>query len=58
MHSKSDNMEAMIYGEGDEVLKELLDSLKNKYPDNLPFIIFIYCNINVIRSIQIVVDQI
>ena len=47
MHSKSDNMETMIYGEGDEVLKELLDSLKNKYPDNLCFIIIIYCNINV-----------
>ena len=31
MHSKSDNIEIMIYDEADEVIKELFDSLKNRY---------------------------
>ena len=31
IHSKSDNMEIMINDEADKVLKELLNSLKNRY---------------------------
>ena len=35
MHSKSDKIEIMINDEPDEVIKELLDSRKNKYQTNL-----------------------
>ena len=35
MHSKSDNIEIMINGEADEVIKELFDSLKHRYQNNL-----------------------
>ena len=35
MHSKSDNTEIMISNEADEVIKELFDSLKNRYKNNL-----------------------
>ena len=35
MHSKSDNTEIMINDEADEVIKELFDSLKNRYQNNL-----------------------
>ena len=35
MHSKSDNLEIMISDEADEVIKELFDSLKNRYQNNL-----------------------
>ena len=35
MHSKSDNTEIMISDEADEVIKELFDSLKNRYQNNL-----------------------
>ena len=35
MHSKSDNIEIMINDEADEVIKELFDSLKNIYQNNL-----------------------
>ena len=35
MHSKSDNIEIMINDEADEVIKVLLDSLKNRYQKNL-----------------------
>ena len=35
MHSKSDKIEIMIYDEVDEVIKELFDSLKNRYQNNL-----------------------
>ena len=35
MHSKSNNIEIMISDEADEVIKELFDSLKNKYQNNL-----------------------
>ena len=34
MHSKSDNIEIRI-SEADEVIKDLFDSLKNKYQNNL-----------------------
>ena len=37
MHSKSDNIEIMINDEADEVIKELFDSLKNRYQNNLEF---------------------
>ena len=57
MHSKSDNMEIMINEEPDEVIKELFDSLKNRYQNNsesmkgsdLSLIMFSYCIINVIK---------
>ena len=35
MHSKSDNIVIMINDEADEVIKELFDSLKNRYQNNL-----------------------
>ena len=35
MHSRSDNIEIMINDEADEVIKELIDSLKNRYQNNL-----------------------
>ena len=35
MHSKSDNIELMINDKADEVMKDLFDSLKNKYQNNL-----------------------
>ena len=35
MHSKSDNIEIMINDEADEVIEELLKSLKNRYQNNL-----------------------
>ena len=35
MHSKSDNKEIIINDEADEVIKELFDSLKNRYQNNL-----------------------
>ena len=35
MHSKNDNIKIMISDEGDEVIKELFDSLKNRYQNNL-----------------------
>ena len=35
MHSKSDNIEIMINGKADEVMKQLFDSLKNRYQNNL-----------------------
>ena len=35
MHSKRDNIEIMISDEVNEVIKELFDSLKNKYQNNL-----------------------
>ena len=35
MHSKSSNMKIMIHDKADKVLKELFDSLKNKYQNNL-----------------------
>ena len=31
MHSKSDNIEIMIYDKADEITKELLESLLNRY---------------------------
>ena len=61
MHSKSDNIEIMISDEADEAIKELFDSLKNRYQNesmkcskcvfnyvNLCSIIFKYI-INVIK---------
>ena len=35
MHSKSDKIEIMISDETDQVTKELFDSLKNRYQNNL-----------------------
>ena len=35
MHSKSDNIEIMINDEADKVIKQLFDSLKNRYQNNL-----------------------
>ena len=35
MHSKSDNIEIMINDEADKVIKELFNSLKNRYQNNL-----------------------
>ena len=35
MHSKSNNIKIMINYEADEVIKEVLDSLKNTFQNNL-----------------------
>ena len=35
MHSKRHNLEIMIHDAADEVVKELFDSLKNRYQNNL-----------------------
>ena len=35
MHSKSDSKEIMISDKADEVVKELFNSLKNRYQNNL-----------------------
>ena len=35
MHSKSDHIEIIINDEADELTKELFDSLKNRYQNNL-----------------------
>ena len=35
MHSKSGNIEIMINGEADNIIKELFDSLKNRFQNNL-----------------------
>ena len=35
MHSKSDSIEIMISDEADEIIKNLFDSLKNRYQNNL-----------------------
>ena len=35
MHSKGDNIEIMIDNEADEVIKQLFDSLKNRYQSDL-----------------------
>ena len=35
MNSKSDNIEVIINDKADEVIKELFDSLKNRYQNNL-----------------------
>ena len=35
MHPKRDGIEIMINNEADEVIKELFDSLKNKYQNTL-----------------------
>ena len=34
MHSKSDKIDIMINDEADEAIKELFDTLKNKYQNN------------------------
>ena len=57
MHSKSDIIEIMINDEADEVIKQLLNFLKNRYQNNLElakgsefsFIYVHYCIINVIK---------
>ena len=50
MHSKSNKKEIMINDEADEVIKELFDSLKNRYQNNLELslllIMFIYCKVS------------
>ena len=56
----------MIYHAADEVIRELFDSHKNRYQNNLesmkvvslPLILPIYCIINVITKIQIMMDHI
>ena len=35
MHLKRDNIDIMINDEADEVIKDLFDSLKNRYQNNL-----------------------
>ena len=35
MHSKGDNIKIMIIDKADKVIKELFDSLKNRYQNNL-----------------------
>ena len=68
MHSKSDNIEIMIYGKPDEVVEERFESFIHRYQNNLQesmkgsdfvrLIMFIYCIVNVIKYTPIVVDNI
>ena len=49
IHSTSDNIEIMISDEADEVIKELFDSLKNRYQNNLEstkYIEFVFDYVN------------
>ena len=39
MHLKSENIEIMISDEADKAIKELFDSLKNSYQNNLEYMI-------------------
>ena len=56
----------MINDEADEVIQRLFDSLENRYKNNLESIrgselsstVFIYCIVNFIKQIQIVLDDI
>ena len=56
-HPKCGNIEIMINDEANEVIKELFDSLKTRYQNNLESmkgsglfsIMFIYCIINIIK---------
>ena len=56
----------MINDEADEVIKRLFDSLEKRYKNNLESIrgselsstVFIYCIMNFIKQIQIVLDDI
>ena len=65
MHLKSDNIEIMIDNEADEAMKELFDSLKRRYQNDLKsmkgsellfdyFINITYYFINVINIINII----
>ena len=66
MQSKSDSMEIMINDEADEVMKELFDSLKTKYQNNLEsmkerkfvfdYVCLLYCKCHKIN--QILVDHV
>ena len=40
MHSKSDNIEIMINDKADEVIKELFDSLKNRYQNSFKSVVY------------------
>ena len=64
MHSKSDNIEIMINDEADGVIEKLFNSLKNRCQNNLESMVvslsstmFIYCIINVIKQIRMVVNH-
>ena len=68
MHSKSDNIEIIIYGKPEEVVEEFFESFIHRYQSNLQesmkgsdfvsFIMFIYCIVNVIKYTPIAVDNI
>ena len=58
MHCKSNNIEIMVRGEEDKVIKESFDSIKKDIVVSLSSIMFIYCIINVMKQIWIVVDHI
>ena len=65
MHSKSDKIEITINDEADEVIKDLFDSLRNTYQNNLEsikdvslsLIMFSYCIVNAIKQIPVEVDH-
>ena len=48
----------MVSGEEDKVIKEPFDSIKKDIVVSLSSIMFIYCIINVMKQIWIVVDHI
>ena len=67
MHSESDNIKIIVNDEADEVIEELFESRKKKNQNKLKesmegsdflLIMFIYCIINVIKQIPIVMDNI
>ena len=67
MHWKSNNIEIIINDEADEVIRELFDSLKNRYQSNIESMkdsafVFNYVHLlyykNIIKQIQILWDHI
>ena len=61
MYSKKDNVEMIINDEADEVIKELFDSLKNTYQNNLESIkgsefVFDYVNLLIYKCHKIYPD--
>ena len=49
INSKSDNTEIIINDEGDEVIEELVNSLKNRYQNNLELIKGRFCSFIILK---------
>ena len=49
INSKCDNTEIIINDEGDEVIEELVNSLKNRYQNNLELIKGRFCSFIILK---------